>query len=354
MMSENPLISVVIPVYNVEKYLQQCVDSVLEQTYKHLEIILVDDGSTDSSGEMCDRMATLDDRIRVVHKRNAGLGMARNSGLDVASGQYVMFLDSDDFVDSRMVEELYAQLRKTGADTSYCGYNEYYGEGRVNPRPAAYDDRTFRGTDIINHVLLEMVAGKPEDSKEALLSMSSCFALFSMDVIGEHHVRFPSERQFISEDIIFDIAYLQHSSCVTYIARPLYFYRYTNSSSLTHSFNARFLEQQKTQYARMNEDLETICAADTYRDRLDRYFLGRVRHFIGAVVAYGRSHKEYDAYAEVRRIVNDEDVRTVIARYPYRRNPFQLRMMNMCIAHRWIWPAMVLVTMKQLKKTKRF
>lgn len=353
-MSENPLISVVIPVYNVEKYLQQCVDSVLEQTYEHLEIILVDDGSTDSSGEMCDRMATLDDRIRVVHKRNAGLGMARNSGLDVASGQYVMFLDSDDFVDSRMVEELYAQLRKTGADTSYCGYNEYYGEGRVNPRPAAYDDRTFRGADIINHVLLEMIASKPEVSMEALLSMSVWHALYSMDLIRGYQIRFPSEREFISEDIIFDIAYLQRASCITYIAEPLHFYRYTNSASLTHSFDDRFLERQKSQYVRMDEDLKAICSSDTYRDRLDRYFLGRVRHFIGMVIAYGRTHKEYDAHEEVRHIIADTEVHKVIARYPYRCNPFQLRMMNMCIAHRWVWAAMALVSLKQLKRNRRF
>lgn len=353
-MSASPLISVVVPVYNVEQYLQQCVESVLRQTYRHLEIILVDDGSTDSSGEMCDRLAGRDDRIRVVHKRNAGLGMARNSGLDVAKGEFVMFLDSDDFMDARMVEELYAQLEKTGADTSYCGYSEYYGENNVKPQPAAYNDRTFHGRDIIDHVLLEMIAGKPEAGKEALLSMSVWHALYSMQVIHAHDIRFPSEREFISEDIIFDIAYLQHAACVTYIAEPLYFYRRTNNASLTHSFDERFLDRQKKQHARMDEDLSKIRAVDAYRMRLDRYFLGRVRHFIGMVVAHGRIHRDYDTYATVKRIINDQDVRTVIARYPYRRNPFQLKMMNMCIAHRWALAAMLLVSLKQLKKNRRF
>ena len=111
-MSASPLISIIIPVYNVKQYLRKCADSVLRQTYRHLEIILVDDGSTDSSGEMCDRLARQDDRIRVVHKRNAGLGMARNSGLDIAKGEFVMFVDSDDFVDTCMVEKLYAQLER--------------------------------------------------------------------------------------------------------------------------------------------------------------------------------------------------------------------------------------------------
>lgn len=353
-MSVNPLISVVVPVYNVERYLQQCVESVLRQTYRHLEIILVDDGSTDSSGEMCDRLAGRDDRIRVVHKRNAGLGMARNSGLDVAKGEFVMFLDSDDFVDARMVEELYAQLKRTDADTSYCGYNEYFDEHNVKPRPAAYNDRTFRGDDIIDHVLLEMIAGKPEDSKEALLSVSVCFALLSMRVIREHDIRFPSEREFISEDIIFDIAYLRHATCVTYIDKPLYYYRYSNNTSLTHTFDERYLDRQKQQYSRMSEDLGKIRPVAAYRMRMDRFFLGRVRHFIGMVVSHGRVYKDYDAYAAVKHIINDQDVRTVIARYPYRRNPFQLKMMNMCIAHRWTLAAILLVSLKRLKKNRRF
>lgn len=108
--------SVVLPIYNVEKYLNRCLDSVMNQTYKKLEIILVDDGSPDNCPQMCDNWAKVDDRIKVVHKKNAGLGEARNSGLDVATGDYIAFFDSDDYIDTRLFEELYTVIISVNPD----------------------------------------------------------------------------------------------------------------------------------------------------------------------------------------------------------------------------------------------
>ena len=102
-MSNNPLITVIVPVYNVEKYLTRCVDSIINQTYKNLEIILVDDGSTDSSPAICDNYAKKDSRINVIHKQNNGASSARNAALDIASGDYIGFVDSDDYIKSRYV-----------------------------------------------------------------------------------------------------------------------------------------------------------------------------------------------------------------------------------------------------------
>lgn len=98
------LITIVVPVYNVEKYISDCLDSLISQTYKNIEIILVDDGSTDMSGAICDRYTTLDARIKVIHKQNEGLGFARNTGLEVAQGKFVTFIDSDDMADADLVE----------------------------------------------------------------------------------------------------------------------------------------------------------------------------------------------------------------------------------------------------------
>ena len=103
-MENRPLVSVIIPVYNVEKYLERCVDSVLAQTYTNLEIILIDDGSTDTSGKICDEYAQKDARIRVLHKKNTGIADTRNIGLDISKGEYIAFVDSDDFVASIFIE----------------------------------------------------------------------------------------------------------------------------------------------------------------------------------------------------------------------------------------------------------
>ena len=118
----NELISVVVPVYNVEKYLKRCIKSVLNQTYKNLEIILVDDGSKDKSGQICDEYSKKDERIKVIHKENGGLSDARNVGIENSFGKYICFIDSDDYVDVKFLENLYSIIKKYNADISVCCY----------------------------------------------------------------------------------------------------------------------------------------------------------------------------------------------------------------------------------------
>lgn len=115
-------ISVIIPVYNVEKYLSECLDSVIRQTYANLEIILVDDGSTDTSGVLCDEYAKKDERIKVIHKPNGGLSSARNSGLNVFSGEYFSFVDSDDVIDKKYIQTLYDNVKRENCNLSVCSY----------------------------------------------------------------------------------------------------------------------------------------------------------------------------------------------------------------------------------------
>ena len=121
MREEKPLISVIVPVYNVMNYLPRCVDSIRNQTYQNLEILLVDDGSTDGTGELCNRLGAADSRIRVFHKENGGSSSARNVGIAQASGEYLGFVDSDDFIDDTMYEQLYDTSPKhhTAAHTLY-------------------------------------------------------------------------------------------------------------------------------------------------------------------------------------------------------------------------------------------
>ncbi|MDD3341521.1 MAG: glycosyltransferase family 2 protein [Bacilli bacterium] len=123
---EQDLITVVIPVYKVEKYISKCVNSIVNQTYKKLEIILVDDGSPDTCGNICDDFSKKDDRIVVVHKKNGGLSDARNCGLEIAKGKYICFVDSDDYIDEKYISILYTNLLKTKADISIIGYQFYY------------------------------------------------------------------------------------------------------------------------------------------------------------------------------------------------------------------------------------
>lgn len=119
----NPLVSIIVPVYNVEKYLKKCIQSIIEQTYKNLEIILVDDGSIDNSGKICDEFAQKDNRIKVIHKTNGGQADARNKALDIMNGEWVVFVDSDDFIEKFHIGNLYFQAIKNNSDICVCGFN---------------------------------------------------------------------------------------------------------------------------------------------------------------------------------------------------------------------------------------
>lgn len=123
---QNGVISIIVPVYNVEFFLEECVQSILGQTYTNLEVILVNDGSTDKSGELCNDFAAKDNRIKVVHKENGGLSCARNAGLEIATGEYVGFVDADDWIESDMYERMYAKIAENGADICICGFKLLY------------------------------------------------------------------------------------------------------------------------------------------------------------------------------------------------------------------------------------
>lgn len=132
--SNEPLVSVIIPVYNVEPYLKRCLDSVIKQTYKNLQIIVVDDGSTDNSGKICDEYAKKDGRIEVIHKKNGGISSARNKGIKSVHGDFIVFVDSDDYVDKNYVSILYGELTKEDADMAVVGHKIIYCDRQIVKR----------------------------------------------------------------------------------------------------------------------------------------------------------------------------------------------------------------------------
>ncbi|WP_347007586.1 glycosyltransferase family 2 protein [Enterococcus durans] len=128
-------ISIIVPVYNVEQYLEKCINSILAQTFRDIEILLVDDGSTDNSGEICDNYAKIDPRVKVIHKENGGLSDARNAGIKLAKGEYIGFIDSDDYIDEDMYEFLYTNIKKYNADLATCGIYDVHKDKEIKKLP---------------------------------------------------------------------------------------------------------------------------------------------------------------------------------------------------------------------------
>ena len=214
------LISIIVPIYNIERYVHRCIDSIIDQTYKNLEIILIDDGSSDSSGLVCDSYAKKDDRIKVIHKENAGLGFARNSGLDIASGKYIAFIDGDDYIGPSRIEKMYTLIKETYTDTCIAGYTKKYSNRQVIHTNVCCGS-VFR--DDVKEQILPRMCGADPHGKD-YIEMSVCMLLLSNEIIQQNHLRFVSEREYVSEDLVFDFDYypLSKGVCISDIVDYYY------------------------------------------------------------------------------------------------------------------------------------
>ena len=191
-----PKISVVVPVYNVEMYLERCVESIRNQTLKELEIILVDDGSPDNSPAICDRYASVDSRVKVIHKENGGLGMACNSGLDVAAGEFIAFCDSDDWLDPTMYESMYEMAKKYDADMVFSGIRQVDENGHEYPMAEADELKIYVNRQEVESFAMDMIASAPSVRIERRVPMSAKIVLYSRCFLQNNGIRFESERQF--------------------------------------------------------------------------------------------------------------------------------------------------------------
>lgn len=210
----NKLISVIVPVYNVEKYIDKCIKSILNQNYKELEIILVDDGSTDKSGEICDEYAKKDDRIKVIHKINGGLSDARNAGLNIAKGEYIGFVDSDDYIDNDMYSTLFDLIQKHKADISIVSFREFM-NGKVIDIQDSKQLDIFNRTEGIQELLL--------DKKIQSYAWNK---LFKAELFK--NIKFPTGKNF--EDIATTLLLFEKTQKIVRLEEPKYNYLRRNDS----------------------------------------------------------------------------------------------------------------------------
>ena len=326
------LISVIVPVYNVEKYLQECLEKIINQTYKNLEIIVLDDGSTDKSPEICDSYEKKDSRIKVIHKKNEGLGITRNRGLSNARGKYVCFIDSDDFPDVNMIEKLYFSLKQNKADTCYCGYFEYYSNITYIEHMLNVHVNSYEGQEIMDSFLLRMIGTEPFEKKDFEFSMSVWHALYSLDMIKEYNICFPSERKYISEDIIFDIDYLSKSQKVCFVKDALYYYRCNNFNSLTQKIAEKEFEKIKALIDKIEQEIAAKTYKKNYIEYTDRMFLSRVRTYLKKVNLGDYSLK--NKYLITKKVSNDYKVKSVVNRYPFKYNPIKIKIFNIALKYK--------------------
>jgi len=272
----NPKVSVVVPIYNVECYLDRCVQSLVNQTLKEIEIILVDDGSPDKCPEICDEYAKKGYCIKVIHKQNAGLGMACNSGIEVASGDYIAFCDSDDYVGAEMYETMYEAALEYHADVVFTGIQTVDEHGVVKPMSKPVQKAVLSQRKQIEAYLLDMVASEPSAVNDRDIQMSAKVVLYSREMIEKYHLRFESERVFISEDLIWHIDVLAHASCVCLLPETFYYY-YCNTTSLSKKVRTDRFVLFKSLHNEILRRCHSYGVSDEIKLRADRLLIGYAR-----------------------------------------------------------------------------
>jgi glycosyltransferase involved in cell wall biosynthesis len=217
----SPIISVVIPVYNAAPYLEQCIRSVLGQTFRDLEVIAVNDGSTDTSAAILDALAATDSRLHVFHSPNKRVSATRNFGLEKAGGEWISFCDADDFMEPTMLEELYHGLKSSAADWAICNVNMIRSDGSSKVR-----------LHMLKDGVLDVAANRPlviEGLMRFYYDNANWNKLFKASIIKEHDLRF-EEGMHIWEDLLFNLQYTQFATKAALINQPLYNYRLLDNS----------------------------------------------------------------------------------------------------------------------------
>jgi len=309
------IVSVIIPIYKVEKYLRQCLDSVINQTYTDLEIILVDDGSPDNCGEICDVYAEIDYRIKVIHKQNEGLGYARNTGLSIATGEYVYFVDSDDWIDVNFIERMMDISNKYDADMTICGYKKYT-EDACEMICSVSDICVYENNKVHDEILLPMIGRESTHYEDWTINMCVWTNLYRRNIIEDNSIRFMSEREYLSEDICFNLDYLYYSKKVVMTSDCLYHYR-SNPVSLTNCYKANEFSMIIRLHKKINEMIDSMGLRDKVEFRLHRFFITKTRKTLFLLENSRMPLK--DRLQITKNILNDKTLQRILSEYPIKK-----------------------------------
>lgn len=285
-------ISVIVPVYNIEKYIDRCIESIVNQTYNNLEIILVNDGSTDVSGKKCDEWAQKDDRIKVIHKENGGVSSARNAGIDVATGDYIGFVDGDDLLERNMYEILIEDIKKYDVKISCCQMQTKSIDGTITAVDNA-PSNLFAKMDIVdgfffNNFIRGFIA-------------SPCNKIIAKDILIDNNIRF--KKYALAEDFLFIFEVLTKVDSVYYNSAVGYYYLHRENSAMTSKFSPKRFD-----YIYAITEIENICR-NTYSENIVKkahnwVFLNVLTNY-RAIIIEGLQKKYCEIFEEYKAFLKE-------------------------------------------------
>lgn len=300
-----PKISIIVPVYKSEKYLSECVESILNQSFRDLEIILVDDGSPDDSPAICDKYAESDERVRVVHKENRGVSTARNAGLEIATGDYVTFVDSDDFIEPNMYERMAFVASENNCDVVLCDCVKDFGdrsEVYSHDIRSGFYDRKQLEEEYFPHLLMM-------ENVEYPATISNCLLLFRRNLAND--VRYLEGVRY-SEDLLFGAQLLYRANSFFYMKNEAYYHYRMNPDSATH----KFVSDKWNDYVKLHQgiiDAFASCRDFDFRGQIDLCLLFFLYNSLNDIL--GTSQMSYsDKKCKINSILKENKIREMFCR----------------------------------------
>lgn len=346
-------VTVVIPVYNTKKYLEQCVLSVTGQTYGEIEILLVDDGSTDGTSELCDALAQRDERVRVIHKENGGAATARNLGVDEAAGEYVMFLDSDDWLDTDAIEALVSFADAQSTNVLRFNYvREYEGKQLVKPN-TFLEEKLYEGEECrtVCRQLLGLT-GKELAHPESMNFLASCgFNLYRTALLRELGVRFiPIQEIGAFVDGLFNFEVFLHMERFAFVNRPFYHYRKTNEGAATARYRKNYVNRQFLLFAKLRAIIEANGEWEYFSEAYHhRVALSTMEICLNAM----RNQEGFFArYREIKSVLKHEQFRKAYRTLDLSHMGLKWKVYYFLIKHAMVWPTYMMTKMILILKNR--
>lgn len=318
-------VTVIVPVYNAQKYLSRCVDSILSQTYHDIEVILVDDGSTDSSAQMCDDFAHRDNRVKVIHKENAGAGMARNTAFEHTTGEYILFVDSDDYIEKDTIKKCVDSINEHGSDTVVFGHTFVYANGKTQTHQVHSNKMRYDEDSIKSDLLPSFFTFSKG------FDVSVWGKLFSTQIIKDNELWFLSEREYYSEDSLFLLQYFPKSKSTSVVDENLYYY-FENTSSLSREYEQ---ERQDKLDIFKNKALD-IAKKENITEMVKPHIL--VKYQLCAVIEYKQIASSDMTFAQkvlkIREYSSTDAIKSTLRKDVISKHSFAMRLFYTCIANR--------------------
>lgn len=325
-MGQMPKVSIIVPVYNVAPYLRQCMDSIINQTYRNIEIICIDDGSTDESGKILDEYAKSDDRINAMHTNNVGVASARNTGLSLASGEYLLFVDGDDWIDTATCQKAVSSISTESVDVVMWPYIREFSD-HSDPKIIFRGQKLFDETEC-RKLQRRMIGLSNEElaHPENADALSTVWGkLYRREIIEQNHLRFVNlSRIGTYEDGLFNLCYFAHVKSAVYI--PDYLSHYRKNTGMTSKYRSQLASQWKNLFSDMRVYIETNGNDSDFKKALDnRISLSIIGLGLNALALPNRK-----ALPEIRKFLSDQEYRAAIKTLPMRYFPPHWRVFFAC------------------------